>query len=468
MNTRYIKSLLSVFAAVIIMTGCDALLDVEPQQSISDNIALDTPENVQSVLNGAYARLGAADLYAGRVQMMSDLLVVDGNEIFWSGTFQQPQEAYFKDLLTDNSYIRTIWRDAYITINRANTALSGLDVIENDATRTRIEGEAKFIRGLAHFALVTHYSKAWNDGNPGQNLGVPIMSAPAGNVIFEEGKGRDSVADVYAFVIQDLEDARDMIPASNGFYATSYAASAILSRVYLAQGEWAAAATEANRVIESGAFSLTDTFAEAFNNQNNSSEDVFAIQNTTQAGTNSLHTFYASSANAGRGDVDIQQAHLDLYEAGDDRLNLFYEDEDGSGDIRSGKFQRTLDANVSIVRLAEMYLTRAEANFRLVAAGQAIVGTATPADDLTTVRARVNLPAVAAVTSVDEILAERRVELAFEGDRFSTLKREEGEVRGLSAGELIPWNANNLVFPIPQRELDANPGIRDQQNPGYN
>jgi hypothetical protein len=259
---------------------------------------------------------------------------------------------------------------------------------------------------------------------------------------------RSTVADVYARVIEDLTNAEALLPEENGFFATTYAASAILSRVYLMQNDYAAAAEAANKVIESGLFELTRTYAEAFNKgsqegSNATPEDVFSIQVNSQDGINDMNTYFSTN---GRGDIYIEAAHFDLYEADDDRLNLFYDDE------RTGKWENQF-GNVNIVRLAEMYLTRAEANFR-----ESTSLGAKPIDDINQIRTRVELDSLVAL-SLDDILLERHLELAFEGHLIHDIKRTQSNV-----GDL-PYNAPELIFPIPLRERNINPDL--EQNDGY-
>jgi hypothetical protein len=132
-------------------------------------------------------------------------------------------------------------------------------------------------------------------------------------------------------------------------------------------------------------------------------------------------------------------------------LNLFY---DGNGAVRSGKWKLQF-RNVQCIRLAEMYLTRAESNFRL--------GTQTgdtPANDINIVRERVGLDDIADVDlTLDKILLERKLELAHEGHAIHDLKRLKGTADG------IGYNENRMVFPIPQREININKNL--VQNPGY-
>jgi hypothetical protein len=198
-------------------------------------------------------------------------------------------------------------------------------------------------------------------------------------------------------------------------------------------------------VIASTNYSLLNNYADNFNRAGNSSEDIFAIQFSAQDNIYyKPYGYYASTDNGGRGDIDIQAAHLNEYEAGDDRLNLFYVDSEGI--TRTGKYVGQF-ANVSIIRLAEMYLTRAEANFREgTAVGQA------PIDDINTIRNRSGLANLGAV-DLDAILKERKLELMFEGHLIHDLKRTENNVASYS------WDDGRLVFPIPQRELDANPNL---------
>lgn len=451
MKTYQLIIMTAAFSLMFVINGCDGLLDSEPQQSISEDVALNDSRNVQNALVGAYARMATGNQYGGQWFYMPELLA-NSNEITWSGTFFPQRQISLKQHEAGNGVAESSWVGAYDTINRVNNVLSALDVVEDDI-RDRVEGEAKFIRGTIYFYLVNLYGKAWDDGDNSSNLGVPLVTTPTQGGIDEgANQPRATVQAVYEQVVQDLTDAKNMLPETNGVFATTYAASAILSRVHLMRHNYAAARDEADRVISSGQFSLTSTYEAAFNNSSNSSEDVFAIQITPQDGTNSMNTFYASSNFGGRGDIDVEAPHINLYEEGDLRLNQFYVDDTNA--TRTNKFNAN-NANMPFVRLAEIHLTRAEANFREgTSAGM------DPEEELNLIRARAGLD-YANLTSVDQILAERRLELAFEGNKFFDVKRTQQNV-----GDL-PWNADILVLPVPEREIEANPALDGQQNPGY-
>jgi hypothetical protein len=190
----------------------------------------------------------------------------------------------------------------------------------------------------------------------------------------------------------------------------------------------------------------------------NTDEDIFAIQVTGQQGTNALNTYYAASDNAGRGDIIIKDSFLATFEDADTRLVMY--NLDGDGILRVNKFDNP-DGNVHVIRLAELYLIRAEANFR---AGTAIGNT--PVKDINIVRVRAGLDPLAAIAidpvtgEPNSILTERKHELAFEGGFFLYDAKRLKQTVGA-----LPYSSDKLVFPIPSVEINANPNL--VQNPGY-
>lgn len=440
-----------LFTGMLLLASCSKNLDTKPTQSIDQTVALKTSSDVLVALTGAYADLGAASFYGGYPFIGSELLANSG-ELNWSGTFQQFTQINNKAIPVDNTFIANTWLAGYTAINDVNNVLSAINVVDA-SKKDRVEGEAKFIRGAVLFDLVRLYAKAWNDGDPAANDGVPIVLTPTLGISSDNFVKRAKVAEVYTQVIKDLIDAEAKIPVKNGFYASKASASAMLARVYLQKGDYAAAAAAADRAISTAlanGFSLKTAYADAFPNNvsGNTTEDLFAMQVTTSSGNNSFQTFFSANS---RGDIQINNAHTALYEAGDARLGLFYT---SGGSRYTGKFDY-LYGNVHIIRLAEMYLIRAEANFRL---GSSTGNT--PLSDINIIRTRAKLPVLtAAQLTLDAILKERKLELAFEGHAIHDVKRLQGTVAS------IPWNSPRLVYPIPVRELRANPNLT--QNAGY-
>jgi len=213
------------------------------------------------------------------------------------------------------------------------------------------------------------------------------------------------------------------------------------------------AADAANRVIAGSGKTLTLQFKDnwfTYVNFNGvtPNEYVFYIKVSNQDGTNSLNTYYGRSiaafpGSAGRSDMRIFAAHLNIYESADVRRAFFVID-------GSRYTQKHLDrfGDVPVIRLAEMYLTRAEANFRRNTA----VG-ATPLSDVNMIRKRAGLADLTSVT-LDAILKERAAELALEGNNLFESQRLKKSL-GTSTSP-IAWNSSKLILPIPQREMDVN------------
>ncbi len=444
---RKISIYISFFTLALIGFSCDSELDKKPFQSIKEDDALSNAQSVRNVLVGAYDALGNSDLFGGNNQRDAELLA-SNNEIRWQGTFQDPRDIYNKAITTTNVDVTETWLESYEAINIANNVLSALEVFRTETEKDQVEGEALFIRAMVYFDLVRFFAKPYSAGNATSNPGVPLILTPTRGIDGGSFVSRNSVEEVYNQIIADLTKAEAQLASSNGFFATSGAAAALLARVYLNKADYSNALAAANRVIASGNYALASTYASAFNNGANSVEDIFAAQVTTQDGVNNMANFFAP-APVGRGDIPVLQSHLDLYEAGDRRLAFFYTQE---GDFWSGKFVDQF-ANVPVIRLAEMYLTRAECNQRL----SSVTG-ATPLADINLIRSRAGLDALTSV-DLDQILLERKLELSFEGHTVHDMKRLQMQIDGLS------YDANQLVFPIPQREINANPSI--QQNPGY-
>jgi hypothetical protein len=448
-----ILSVVSLLAA-----SCDKKIELFPYQSVAEEVALTSDANVKKVLNGTYDGASSGNLYGGNVLLFSELLAAN-DEIRWEGTFNQPDEIWQKAMITTNSFVRDTWLSAYDVINRANNILSAISIVAT-ADQNRVKGEALYLRACMYFELVKLYAKPYSAGSVTTNLGVPLVLTPTRGIDESSKVPRSTVEQTFTQILADFNEAESLLPSVNPgsnattrmVFATKAAAAAMLSRVYLQMENYPGARDAANRAITEATAngrSLSATYSGAFNNTVNSAEYLFATQVSSLDGVNNMHLYWSIPAFGGRdGDVSIQPSHLALYNPSDTRLAMFYT---GAGDVRSGKWQQQYRV-LPIIRLSEMYLTRAEANFR---AGTAVG--ATPLADYNRTHQRAGLTAAVAVTLAD-ILLERKLELAHEGHAIADVKRLKLSVDGFA------YNANELVFPIPQREVDAAGLI---QNPGY-
>jgi len=448
-------SIFIAFSLVMNLTSCDKKLDLNDPQAINSSEAFATSDKVKLVLVSNYSAMGGEALFGADALWMSELLA-SNNELNWVGTYPEPRQIWAKNILVNNVYVAATYSRAYRVIFNANNILANTGVVVT-ADKAKVTAEAKFQRALAYFELIKFFGeKPYFAGTPATLKGVPLITAPGPDAPQDPAYNlpRASVEAVYQQIIADLTAAETDLPAKNGVYANKSSASLALSRVYLQQDKFAEARDAANRCITvatANGFSLVGSYANAFNNSTNTTEDLFAMQVTDQAGTNSNFTYFSTDAFGARdGDIEVTDVHYNKYSAIDTRRSLFFMD---AGAWRVGKW-RDINKNVKIMRLAEAYLTRAECNQRL---GTSIG--ATVSSDLHQTRGRAGLTLLAAPT-LQQILDERELELAFEGQGIWDAKRLRLTVDGKA------WNDNKLTFPIPQRERNVNPGL--EQNPGYN
>jgi starch-binding outer membrane protein, SusD/RagB family len=486
---KYI-SFLGVFAFMSVFTACEDILDLESEMSIDyDEVYVDA-DGIKLALDGAWSILAGPSLFAGTSVLQSDLIAADGTQhIIWDGTFIGYRQMFRKSLDPNEGTIAAKWAASYRAINIINNILANIDKVGSD--KNRVEGEAKFIRGVLYFELVRFYAQPYGFVAGNTHPGVPLVLTPV--LVFEDVTypARATVAQIYAQIESDLTSAKALLDAgsagANRGLATSTNTSAFLTRVYMSKKEWEKAATEATIVIDQfGVNALNSTPRAAFNNPGYTPEDVFMIRqnlySNAGATNDGIGTFFASMPGFGRGDVRIQAAHRALYEAGDTRGGLTNNREarvineipemyyvgygTRSGRTRTSKWGQYY-TNINVIRLAEMYLSRAEANFM----NGSEIG-ATPMADLNKIRARASASLItdASEITLDVIKLDRYKELAFEGHAFADLKRWEGSVRAPAgspwgAGTVIQWNDPRLVLPIPQREMEVNPNL--VQNKDY-
>lgn len=440
------KFILIIFGITLFTFSCEDRLEIEPEQSISLEAAISSEQNLLATLIGAYQEAGDGSSFGGNFQIMSDLLGSDG-ALNWGGTFLGYRQISNKAILVDNIDVDRAWVNTYQYINLVNLVIDNVGIIEDQATAETAEGEAKFLRALGYFDLVRFYGQKYNPGGGNAQPGVPLRLTGITDFGVDLKIDRSSVEDVYAQILSDLNDAYSLLPATNGFLADRYAAQALRARVYLQQGDYAAARDAANDVLQNSGHDIVSTYAQAFNNDADSNEDIFAFQVTSQTGENELITFYASQANGGRGgDIQPTSTYFALFDdPTDDRANFV------TGGGLTAKYTNQF-GNVPLIRAAEMYLIRAECNERLgTNVGQS------PLLDINTLRARANAADFTVITLAD-ILNERKLELGMEGVFFHDVKRLETSSDGFA------WNADEMLLPIPQRERNTNPVT---QNPGY-
>lgn len=485
----------TVLAAFILFMGAsctDFLTELEPAQSLPSSAAFSTAADLETALIGGYDALQSSDLGATGFAINANVLSDNAD---WRGSFPSYVDMFNRQLDATNGEVGGMWQLGYQSINQANLVIQAVGVIEDPALTTavadRLRGEALFLRGMIHFEMVRYYGQPWGSSSAG-DLGIPIMISPVANGPDITFPARNTVAEVYDQAIADLTDAASLL-APTGEYgrANGTAATAYLAEIAFQQRDYGRAATLANTVINAG-YSLTASPEEPFITEG-SSEEIFAVVNTTQdnPGVNgSLATFH--HINGRGGDVvvntdlktngydaiitDEQQNSTSADEMLVDlRFTLLTSTADGSTVINVEKYEDfTNNADdLILVRLPTFFLMRAEALARENGINEEslMLLNAVRNRSIRLVNADGVLNDASAIASFDEddfadadalieaIILERRVELAFEGNRLHDLRRLMRDVRG------VAFDADVLLFPIPQREVDANDML--VQNNGY-
>lgn len=459
------------------ITSCaDDFLNVDSRETVEARDK-DVTYEPEAFINGVYGMFTEWDYafsFLGITDMLSDN-ADKGSSLTDKGTD--------KDVLDDLTYnagnagsFHAMWTRWYKTIGRATLAIEYTENfgLTDQAYKNRLIGEARFIRALNYFYLV----RGWG--------AVPLQHLDL--------KRRAPEAEVYAYIEQDLLAAIDVLPLKSGYAAkdlgraTKGAAQGLLSKVYLYQKKYQQAADMAKTVLASGQYSLEPDYAKIWREEGeNGRESLFEFQargvsiahgiqqySQTQGArgtggwgwgfntpTDNLVKAFLAEKDSIRMNATIMFRGETLYDgrvvnAGAE--NAMYNekayDSANPGGADNGK-------NLRYLRLGEIYLILAEAANELGNTAEALQA-------LNTVRSRVKLPAYTSSNQAEirnKIWNERRLELAFEHDRWSDLVRTRKAEEAMKANGKDFKPAKHYLFPVHTNQLIQIPGF--EQNPGW-
>ncbi|MBX2815141.1 MAG: RagB/SusD family nutrient uptake outer membrane protein [Saprospiraceae bacterium] len=458
----------SLLCIALVFSGCGKdLLEIDPSGSLPVDGAIASIDDIESVLLGAYSQFQNSDYYGRYFILVPDVMSDDVKQN--SSANRAKEWAEFSGTPLD-FISEEMWTEIYEAINRLNTVINAevdFPTPEVQAEADQLIGEALALRALAHFDVCRIYAQHYAVSS-GSDPGVPIVTA------FDETAepARSSVSEVYGAVIGDLQSAISKMNDDRGSgFMSKLAAQAILARVYFYMGDYSQAEQMANTVISAGDVTLADnsSYFDAWMGTGSAPDVLFEIV-MTEADNNGSDALGRMYINEGYGDyLPSDDLRLIINEA-DVRSQLYKPDSTlGGGDFgwdRMNKFPSTTgEDNTPVIRLSEVYLIRAESRARNGNEAGAV-------EDLMAIRSRAwpDAPAVTATGDalLEEIITERRIELAFEGHRLWDLMRlNRGVVRSNCTAPVCEINFPNerFVLPIPAQELDANPNM--VQNNGY-
>jgi len=466
---KYLKiaRLAFLLLALMVASACSDLV-LDPHASVSDDAYFQTVSDFEAAVIGVYNEMQGSGWYGRSIHLMSDIM---GEDVKQTGSANRYQEfADFEgQVVTGHGYETSLWTNIYQGINQLNMLLN----IEFEppsgvaADFTQVRGEAYALRGLAYLDLVKMYGQHYTFSAGGAHPGVPIvLESDVTNL-----PSRNTVGEVYAQIISDLNTGIGMMNMTrNGsYFMTKEAAQALLSRVYLYNEDYSNAVSMADAVINSGKYSLVKgaAYVTQFASGGSSESIMELVNNDTDGpGGDSLGGMYRAS---GYGDYLPAKDLLDLIDPADIRWEMYKTDPNLVGAYASYRVDKwptvTNTDNIPVIRLSEVYLNRAEAKARM---GQDAAAQA----DLNLIRQRgfATAPDVTATGSalIDQILIERRIELANEGHSIHDLMRNKRAVdRQDVTGDVafMAYPCNFCILPIPQPETDVNPNMT--QNAGY-
>ncbi|MBS7563804.1 RagB/SusD family nutrient uptake outer membrane protein [Mucilaginibacter sp. Bleaf8] len=446
------KRLIYIIPMFFAITSCKKFLEVQPEQQIDESVAITNAGSAATAVNGLYNTFGNDNYYGSNFPALSYL---SGGDIQWTGSQQAPQEVVGHKLTADNGYVSSAWAQIYKTILSANYILEAVPKVNDQLLTTTLRnqylGEAYFLRAFSYFDLV----RGWG--------GVPLILTPTHTPTNHAGIGRSSVADVYAQILKDLDAAEPILPNTvNRNRATQKTVWALRARVYLYQQQWALAEQYATKVIgETSNYTLLKPYSAFFaNNAVATNESVFEIAYSTSF-KNGHSNWWLPPALGGRREWAPTAVLVNLLNdatVGGNR-NALIGQTAPPGNLWYGKlyYRNPVGTDPAyVIRIAEMYLIRAEARAQQNNLTGALA-------DLNAVQDRAGLQPSTAATQSNILLAieaERRVEFPFEADRWFNLVRTNrvAAVLGIT-------DTRKYLFPIPTAEIVANPSII--QNPSY-
>jgi hypothetical protein len=423
---------------------------------LQENIFHDD-QTASTAINGLYSRMmtnpgyfsnGALTLYPAL--SADELTATSPNPV---------SEAFYNNAIpSDLSIVQNdIWRYGYNFIYHANTILEGLEKPNgvSPSLQNQLRGEAKFVRALCYFYLTNLFGD------------VPLITTTeyTANAKME----RTPLDKVYSQIVADLIEAQDMLdsnyPVSGRIRPNKYCCAALLARIYVYQQKWSLAEASSNQVINSGTYTL-NSLSNVF--MASSNETIFQLLPVSTTINTYEGSIFIPTNTTAKPTYAVASTLANAFEPNDMRKQIWLGSNMISGQIYyyPNKYKVKTGAvkteNNIVLRLAEVYLNRAEARVQQNNIADALL-------DLNIIRFRAGLTNLT-ISDKSQLLSaiaqERRIELFCEwGHRWFDLKRTNQATSILGPLKGNSWQATDILYPIPFQEILYNQFLT--QNPGY-
>lgn len=449
---------LCIGGMALMTVSCD-YTDLQPTDQIGDEKIFSSVSALEQTVTGAYAQMSASQIIRVTAVLSDDVIKGGQNGGAGDDTYQWTYTA-------STGEHADIWSKEYNVINQVNRILKGAESVEPTtdeeiASKNNCIGTAKFLRAYNGLELLLFFSDIENQ----DSYGIPYVKEP----VVLETPGRNSVKECFDFMIQDLTEARPLLSQTtpdDPAYVSQTAVDALLARIYLYKKDYGKAYQYADAALQQKPFATMSEYADIWSD-NSDADIIWKLKRLV--GEETIGTIFWSADNSSS--FEAAPELINAFPAGDIRLNLFVGDgvdRDGVAVKRVNKYKGT-EANVGLadgkmLRASEMQLIKAEA----------IAHTdLDQANDLLNelrrerIQGWVDQNYTTFDAFIEELLLERRRELCYEGHRFFDMRRFGKSLYKPVIKKTLEAGNFRWLMPIPLSELQGNPVIAKQQNPGY-
>lgn len=471
------KKIFYLLLLTLFFAGCKKTeLDLTPFNQIETSSAFKTEPDVSLALNGMYNGLRVNNYVNGTWNIIADAMA---DNLIISSLGRQTLTT-FGDWRYNADNTTGLFQTGYIITRRANAVLENIESFPAGAFKDNAKGEALAMRAMVYLDMVRMYSKTFENAAATDSTMSYVTSTDAKSLPVKEG-----VKGFYTKVIADLTAALPLIAASNGVGRLNKTAVAgLLSRAYLYTGDFTNCIASSTTALGASPVlpNLAD-FPKVWTDETNNGV-LFKVSNTALDNINTLGVnYYQIVGGLIKSEYVVDYNLRQLYTATDVRTSTYIQTSlyNGVNQNHVVKYRGRPGATLGVVdfkalRTAEVILNRAEAYQRSGNNASALV-------DLNLLKTNryspfTNIVGLTGAPLLAEILKERRLELAFEGDRFWDLKRRNQPVtRDATVGDRADGTGVKYIFtslpasdfrfqlPFPSTEINFNTGFK--QNPGY-
>ncbi|MFA6769854.1 MAG: RagB/SusD family nutrient uptake outer membrane protein [Bacteroidales bacterium] len=463
----------------VLAISCDSILDIDTKHALPEE-KITTVEGAEGMVIGVYDLL-QSPLYFGRDMITLPEVLGDNVKLSISASRYKNQYSFQPRAQID------IWTTAYSQIGSLNEAIVNLNKLDQGPKVKAVLGEAQFLRAFNYFYLAMTYSRVPAYLVGGFDLCVPLILEPfynsGGNISETASEPRSTVTAVWNQIEADLKDAFANLENNDAGMApariSAIGVKAFMSRFYLYKEDWQNSVDAATYVINNSSIPVyTGAYREIFSK---GAESLFQLVYTTSdnLGSSSLQAMYGTYDDGFR-DADGFGNGKGSGEANLSLSNEFMAAIDQTNDTRFTVTRKVRESgqelwwttkynswggifgldNIPLIRISEVYLNRAEAYAQLKSYDLSRA-------DVNHVRTKRNIGETVATNAnlLNEVLLQRRLELAFEGHRFFDMKRMGKPITRPDGSPTIPYEDYRVVAPIGVTELDVNKKLVN--NPGY-